>query len=177
MNSNTKAMLAVGAVAVVAVVVSSQNPKPVQKPVIPSTNYLTLDDLIFAIGHAEGWGVKPSGTTWVMVKHDAKTIAPFGLIYDVQKYPMLLTDAPLVRDFVIGKLTGIVKPRVASIGVTGFSATVILGLIRPNGALDESKLPELAKKWAPIGAKNDPDNLNKNWLPNVRLWLKKAADA
>lgn len=27
--------------------------------------------------------------------------------------------------------------------------------------------------WAPIGVKNDPKNLNKNWVPNVlKLWGK-----
>lgn len=28
-------------------------------------------------------------------------------------------------------------------------------------------------RWAPIGAKNDPKNLNKNWAPNVRGALQK----
>jgi len=28
-------------------------------------------------------------------------------------------------------------------------------------------LKAFADRWAPIGAKNDPDNLNKNWLPNI----------
>lgn len=26
----------------------------------------------------------------------------------------------------------------------------------------------MQKKWAPIGAENDPKNLNQNWAPNVR---------
>jgi hypothetical protein len=30
----------------------------------------------------------------------------------------------------------------------------------------------MQKRWAPIGAKNDPKNLNKNWAPNVRKALK-----
>jgi hypothetical protein len=32
----------------------------------------------------------------------------------------------------------------------------------------------MQKRWAPIGAKNDPKNLNKNWAPNVREFLKKG---
>ena len=28
-------------------------------------------------------------------------------------------------------------------------------------------LKAFADRWAPIGAKNDPKNLNKNWLPNI----------
>jgi len=31
----------------------------------------------------------------------------------------------------------------------------------------------MGKRWAPIGAKNDPKNLNKNWPNNVRGALKK----
>lgn len=31
----------------------------------------------------------------------------------------------------------------------------------------------MQKRWAPIGAKNDPKNLNKNWAPNVRGALQK----
>jgi len=30
----------------------------------------------------------------------------------------------------------------------------------------------LASKYAPIGANNDPTNLNKNWLKNVRYFLR-----
>ena len=31
----------------------------------------------------------------------------------------------------------------------------------------------MADRWAPIGAKNDPNNLNKNWAPNVRNAIQK----
>ncbi len=30
----------------------------------------------------------------------------------------------------------------------------------------------MQQRWAPIGAENDPKNLNKNWAPNVRDALK-----
>ena len=30
----------------------------------------------------------------------------------------------------------------------------------------------LGSKWAPIGADNDPTNLNRNWVPNVLAALK-----
>ena len=29
----------------------------------------------------------------------------------------------------------------------------------------------MQRRWAPIGAKNDPTNLNKNWAPNVKQIL------
>ena len=29
-----------------------------------------------------------------------------------------------------------------------------------------------SKRWAPVGASNDPTNLNQNWLRNVRYFLK-----
>jgi hypothetical protein len=31
----------------------------------------------------------------------------------------------------------------------------------------------LAKRYCPIGAKNDPTGLNKNWLKNVMFYLKR----
>jgi hypothetical protein len=31
----------------------------------------------------------------------------------------------------------------------------------------------MQQRWAPIGAANDPDNLNVNWAPNVRKFLRK----
>lgn len=34
-------------------------------------------------------------------------------------------------------------------------------------------LEYLQKRYAPIGAENDPNNLNKNWLKNVRYYLNK----
>lgn len=35
-----------------------------------------------------------------------------------------------------------------------------------------------AKRWAPIGAANDPKGLNANWSKNVTaIWLEKAKDA
>jgi hypothetical protein len=30
----------------------------------------------------------------------------------------------------------------------------------------------MQQRWAPIGAENDPNNLNRNWAPNVRSYLK-----
>lgn len=30
----------------------------------------------------------------------------------------------------------------------------------------------MQQRWAPIGAENDPKNLNANWSPNVRHYLK-----
>jgi len=31
----------------------------------------------------------------------------------------------------------------------------------------------LSRRYCPVGAANDPDNLNKNWARNVRFWVKK----
>lgn len=43
----------------------------------------------------------------------------------------------------------------------------------PKGANKEDKYTDfMQKRWAPLGVKNDPDNLNKNWAPNVRKVLQ-----
>jgi hypothetical protein len=34
----------------------------------------------------------------------------------------------------------------------------------------------MQQRWAPIGAENDPKNLNQNWAPNVRMFLKQILD-
>jgi hypothetical protein len=45
---------------------------------------------------------------------------------------------------------------------------------RPNEtrAVAPKYLDFFQKRWAPIGAENDPDNLNKNWAPNARWYIK-----
>ena len=35
-------------------------------------------------------------------------------------------------------------------------------------------LEAFAARWAPVGAANDPENTNKNWLPNVRRLMRKG---
>ena len=37
-------------------------------------------------------------------------------------------------------------------------------------------LKAFADRWAPIGAANDPDNLNANWLPNILDKMKKRGE-
>jgi len=34
-------------------------------------------------------------------------------------------------------------------------------------------LEYFARRWCPVGAKNDPQGLNKNWVKNVRYFLAK----
>lgn len=34
----------------------------------------------------------------------------------------------------------------------------------------------LQRRYCPVGAKNDPNGLNKNWIHNVRYFLNKEAD-
>jgi len=34
----------------------------------------------------------------------------------------------------------------------------------------------LARRYAPIGVKNDPSNLNKNWLKNVRYFYRRLTN-
>jgi hypothetical protein len=29
-----------------------------------------------------------------------------------------------------------------------------------------------AKRWAPVGASNDPNGLNKNWIKNIKFYMK-----
>jgi hypothetical protein len=36
----------------------------------------------------------------------------------------------------------------------------------------DTYLEFLSSRYAPVGASNDPSNLNKNWLKNVRYFLK-----
>ena len=36
----------------------------------------------------------------------------------------------------------------------------------------EGDIPRLARRYAPEGAKNDPNGLNKNWFTNVKYFLK-----
>ncbi len=33
-------------------------------------------------------------------------------------------------------------------------------------------LEEFAGRWAPVGAKNDPTNLNKNWIKNIKFYME-----
>ena len=51
-----------------------------------------------------------------------------------------------------------------------------MGGERSNVNYDNSGTPKfvdfMQQKWAPIGVENDPDNLNPNWAPNVRDYLK-----
>jgi len=35
----------------------------------------------------------------------------------------------------------------------------------------------MGKRWAPIGAENDPKGLNKNWVPGVQSILRRDTDA
>jgi regulator of RNase E activity RraA len=66
---------------------------------------------------------------------------------------------------------------VAQLGVRGFSGTVVKGLVRSDDTIDMDLLPELARKWAPVGVANDPKNLNKNWLGNVRKFMQARYEA
>lgn len=134
----------------------------------PLSDAPTLDQLIIAIGKAEGWGVVKTSRGWAMRVYDSRTVQPMGLLGDARRWPVLRTNAALLRDFAVGKLTGRVLPAVAALGVEGFSSTVVSGLIQANGRVDVSRLSEVARKWAPIGAANDPNGLNQNWLGNVR---------
>ena len=35
---------------------------------------------------------------------------------------------------------------------------------------------KFAKRWAPVGAKNDPKGLNKNWAKNVKKFMAEEGD-
>jgi hypothetical protein len=37
----------------------------------------------------------------------------------------------------------------------------------------DGNLEKFASKWAPVGASNDPDNLNKNWAKNVKYHMER----
>lgn len=116
-----------------------------------------VGDLISAIGKSEGWGVERGDDgNLQMAKYNGKTIAPFGLLGDTKNNPDLANDPQKAYDFMVGKLT---NPK---------SATYVPGLVREDGTIDPNKLSALRNKWAPIGAGNDPNNKNSNWLANVQ---------
>jgi|WetSurSiteA1Bulk_404760.scaffolds.fasta_scaffold04773_2 hypothetical protein len=37
-------------------------------------------------------------------------------------------------------------------------------------------IAKFASRWAPIGAKNDPQNLNSNWVRNVTVWYSEFVE-
>jgi hypothetical protein len=37
-------------------------------------------------------------------------------------------------------------------------------------------IAKFAARWAPIGAKNDPKNLNSNWVRNVTTWYSEFVE-
>lgn len=45
--------------------------------------------------------------------------------------------------------------------------------LQPQGD-EDAYLAYLASRYAPIGAKNDPQGLNKNWLRNVEFFYRRA---
>jgi hypothetical protein len=51
--------------------------------------------------------------------------------------------------------------------------SVYNNFVRWNAAGRPGKFVDfMQRRWAPIGVKNDPKNLNKNWAPNVRKFLQ-----
>ncbi len=136
----------------------------------------SIDDLIQAIGRAEGWGLERDGSgQWRMKIFNASTTAPFGLLGDTTAFPQLARDPQLLYEFVRGKITGIVSPRVKNeLGVQGFSSTVVPGLVTAAGDINTALIPVLAMRWAPLDAKNDPNKKNYNWLSNVLRFLPKS---
>jgi hypothetical protein len=39
--------------------------------------------------------------------------------------------------------------------------------------VNDTYIESLAKRYCPVGAKNDPKRLNKNWIKNVKYWYRK----
>lgn len=119
-----------------------------------------VDGLISAIGKAEGWGVgRDTGGNLRMEKYNSKTIAPFGLLGDTKNNPDLAQDPQKVYEFMLRKLT---DPK---------SATYVRGLVKEDGSINMNRLVALRNKWAPLGAGNDPHDLNSNWLASVEKHL------
>lgn len=128
----------------------------------PSQKPLMVSDLIHSIGVSEGWGVEENQSGLSMAKYDPRTKAPFGLLGDSTAHPEIRSNPQAAYNFMQYKLT---DPR---------SATYVPGLVNADGTINPDKLPQLRDKWAPVGAKNDPNGLNNNWLPNVSKYLGTA---
>jgi len=58
-------------------------------------------------------------------------------------------------------------------GMCHYMCQEILRVYRSRWDGEGDWLEYVASRWAPIGVKNDPHNLNRNWLRNVRHFLKK----
>jgi len=99
-----------------------------------------------------------------------------------QLFPLLLA----IRKAENGKKGcefGIVHPRAWNTNLdtqAGWcAATVVKNFERWSGngiSGDGSFIEFLGSRYAPIGAENDPDNLNKNWVQNVRFWYERLKD-
>ena len=127
----------------------------------------TVDDLINAIGRAEGWGVTlaPTPSGYANQVYNPATQAPFGLRADAANYPQLLTDPKLAYDWIKAKITGQVSPYVTQVtGVTSIRGTYIPGFADANGNIDMSKLAAFGQQYSPPGT-------NPDWLPNVQAIL------
>lgn len=37
----------------------------------------------------------------------------------------------------------------------------------------DGDIESFANRWAPVGAENDPTNLNKNWIKNIKYYMNK----
>jgi hypothetical protein len=50
--------------------------------------------------------------------------------------------------------------------------TIARGLAKNYLGQGLKTIPQIGSKWAPIGAGNDPTNLNSNWVKNVRHYMR-----
>ena len=46
-------------------------------------------------------------------------------------------------------------------------------IFEPDNVPSEAFVRFLGARWAPVGAKNDPNHLNEHWVPNVLSALRK----
>jgi len=79
-----------------------------------------------------------------------------------------------------GKEFGIVHPKAWNTDLNtqaGWCASTIMRNRERYAKSDKSDdfITFLGNRYCPVGAKNDPTNLNKNWIKNVKYWVKKLS--
>lgn len=72
-----------------------------------------------------------------------------------------------------GREWGIMAPAANTFELQAAWAAVTIIKNRKRWSGEGDFVTFLRSRYAPMGAKNDPENLNRNWIRNVKYWLTK----